>query len=317
MAVDSSGNIWFAEPGCDFQPTCGATAHRGQIGELRLPSHRIALYTLPRLPGNQPIFVTFDNRGKLWFTTPDNDKIGEFDPIKRRFVGQWPVTAGSGPWDLTFAGGRIWYTEHFGAAIGSFNPITHAHRDFTTPSADSDPYGIAAAGGLIWFTENDASVDRVAVLDTRRHDRIREYPIVVPQSGTPHMIAIGPSGDPWWTEGFSGTIGTLDPARATPGSCGTESGPCRGVRRFTLPAAGECDLGTHASGIAFDRSRHVLWLDNALTSEVGSVDPSTGAFKLVQLGGCNAHPHDGLIVSPDDVVWFDEEFANGIGKLTP
>jgi streptogramin lyase len=89
------------------------------------------------------------------------------------------------------------------------------------------------------------------------------------------------------------------------------------VRRFTLPAAGECDLGTHASGIAFDRSRHVLWLDNALTSEVASFDPSSGTFNLVQLGACNAHPHDGLVVGSGGVVWFDEEFANGIGKLTP
>src|SRR5438045_8156256 len=46
------------------------------------------------------------------------------------FVGQWPVTPGSGPWDLAFSNGQIWFTEHFGAAVGRFDPVTHAHQDF-------------------------------------------------------------------------------------------------------------------------------------------------------------------------------------------
>jgi streptogramin lyase len=317
MAVDRAGNIWFAEPGCDFEPLCDEHAHTGQIGELNPSSHEIVLRTLPRIPGNQPIFVAFDNRGKLWFTTPDNNKIGEFDPSTRRFVGQWSVTAGSAPWDLIFSRGKIWYTEYLGAAIGSFNPATHAHRDFHTPSPGAEPYAIVASRGRIWFTENNSSVDRVAVLDTRRHNEIREYPIVLPRSGTPHMIAIGPNGHPWWTEGFSSTIGTLDPALARPGSCGSVSGPCTGIRRFTLPPASGCALGSHASGIVFDRSRHLLWLTDSLTGQVGSFNPSSASFGLIKLAGCNAHPHDGLVVGQTGNVWFDEAFANRLGELAP
>lgn len=317
MAVDRSGNIWFAEPGCDFEPRCERDSPPGQIGELKRSSHKVTMYALPRRPGNQPIFLAFDHRGKLWFTTPDNSKIGEFDPAKRRFVGQWSVTPGTGPWDLTFAAGEIWYTEHFAAAVGSFNPVTHAHRDIQTPSAESEPYGIAANGSLIWFTENNAEVDRIAVLDARRHNRIREYPIVLPASGTPHMITVGPRGHPWWTEGFSGTIATLDPAVAAPGSCETSFGTCKGVRRFRVPPSRRCTMGSHISGIVFDRARHVLWLDDALGGAVGSFDPSRGSFRLTQLADCNAHPHDGLVVGHSGSVWFDEEFANGLGELIP
>lgn len=316
-AVDGSGNIWFAAPGCDFETTCGSSARRGAIGELRLPSHRFRLFHLPKIPGNQPIFVAFDNHGKLWFTTPDNGRIGEFDPARRRFIGQWLLTPGSGPWDLTFAAGRLWYTEHFGAAVGSFDPVTHKHRDFPTPSAGSGPYGIAAAKGLIWFTENSDEVDRVAVLDTRMRDRIREYPLAATPSGTPHMITIGPRGHPWWTEGFAGTIATLDPAGARPGSCGTTAGTCLGVRRFTVPPASACSLGSHTSGIMFDPARHLLWLDDALTSQVGSFDPASATFRMSQLADCNAHPHDGLALGHAGDVWFDEEFADGLGELTP
>src|SRR5438309_493419 len=33
-AIDGAGNVWFAEPGCDFAPTCSASTPPGQIGEL-------------------------------------------------------------------------------------------------------------------------------------------------------------------------------------------------------------------------------------------------------------------------------------------
>lgn len=69
-------------------------------------------YTLPKITGNQPIFVALDAAGNVWFTTPNNSMIGEFNPSTSSFVGQWPVTAGSGPWDLVFNKGVIWYTEH-------------------------------------------------------------------------------------------------------------------------------------------------------------------------------------------------------------
>jgi streptogramin lyase len=229
--------------------------------------------------------------------------IGEFSPSSRAFVGQWPVAAGSGPWDLTFAGGRIWYTEHLASAVGSFDPASHAYRDFPTPSASSNPYGIAAKGRLIWFTENNSNVGRVAALNTANKDAITEYPIALPPSGTPHMIAVDGSGHPWWTEGWSNTIATLNPATA-------------GVERFQLPLSTSCSTAAHASGIAIQSSTNLVWLDNSLTSQVGSFDPSTGTFAM-SIFDCGAHPHDGLTLDSLGKVWFDEEFANAIAELDP
>jgi streptogramin lyase len=316
-AIDGSGNVWFAEPGCDFAPTCAATTPPGQIGRVDSGSRAVTYYTLPGVPGNQPIFVAFDGSGHLWFTTPNNSMIGEFDPSTGRFIGQWPVTPGSGPWDLTVADGEIWYTEHLASAVGVFDPDTHAHRDLQTPSANSNPYGIAASGELIWFTENNSNVDRVAVLDTSEPDVISEYPIVRPLSGTPHMIVVDEDGRPWWTEGFSNTIATLNPATATPGSCGTTSGTCTGIRRFDVPPSSMCGDSAHTSGIAFQSSPDLVWLDNSLTAQVGSFTPSTGNFGMNTLSDCGAHPHDGLSLDSAGNVWFDEEFANAIGVLSP
>jgi len=319
LALDKSGDIWFAEPGCDFAPTCPAGTPPGQIGELKAFSHVVVFYTLPNIPGNQPIFLAFDRSGDLWFTTPNNSKIGEFRPSAGKFIGQWAVTAGSGPWDLTFSNRTIWYTEHLVSAVGTFSPSTHRHRDYPTPSANSNPYGIAAEHGLIWFTENNSTVDRVAVFNThKRRHAISEYQIVRPLSGTPHMIAIGPRGHPWWTEGFSNTIATLDPDSAKPGRCRTRSGTCKGVHRFPLtPATGCSTNGAHASGIAIQRSRDLVWLDNSLTAQVGSFDPRSHTFDLDTLSDCDDHPHDGLTLDSADKVWFDEEFGSAIGELTP
>src|SRR6476661_4408963 len=72
-AVDGSGNVWFAEPGCDFGPRCPANAPAGQIGKLDPAAGATSYYTLPNIPGNQPIFIAFDGSGDLWFTTPGND----------------------------------------------------------------------------------------------------------------------------------------------------------------------------------------------------------------------------------------------------
>jgi len=260
--------------------------------------------------------VAFDGSGNLWFTTPNNSMIGEFSPSSGEFVGQWPVTAGSGPWDLTFANGQLWYTEHFVSAVGRFNPTTHVHQDFQTPTANSNPYGIAASGPLVWFTENNSTVDQVAVLDTSHNNAISEYPIVQPRSGTPHLIVVGANGHPWWTEGWSNTIATLDPAAATPGSCGSASGNCTGVQRFTVPASSTCGSSTHTSGIAYDVATDRVWFDNSLTAQVGSFTPSTGTFAMTTLSDCNAHPHDGLSLDSAGNVWFGEEFANAIGELS-
>jgi streptogramin lyase len=321
LALDKRGDVWFTEAGCDFSPTCPSGTPPGQIAELKASSHRVVYHRLPNIPGNQPIFLAFDPRGNLWFTTPNNGKIGEFKPSTGRFVGQWNVTSGSGPWDLTFSRGTIWYTEHLVSAVGSFNPSTHRHRDFATPSANSNPYGIAAsAGGLIWFTEDNSTVDRVAVLNPhKRGHPISEYPIVQPLSGTPHMIAINRDGHPWWTEGFSNTIATLNPASAKPGSCPqTASGTCQGVRRFQLPPSSSClGYGSHVSGIAIQRRSGLVWLDDSLSAQVGSFSPKSHSFALETLGGCNDHPDDGLGLGFANRLWFDEEFASAVGELRP
>jgi streptogramin lyase len=320
-AMDAAGNIWFAEPGCDFAPTCASSTPPGQIGELPAGSRTPRFFTLPPITGNQPIFVALDRAGKVWFTTPNNSMIGEFNPTSQSFVGQWAVAPGSSPWDLTFANGKIWYTEHLVSAVGAFDPRTHTHTDFMTPTNNSNPYGIAASDSLIWFTENNSSVARIAMLDTSENDQISEYLIRQQLPGgaglTPHMIRVDADGHPWWTEGWVRAIGTLDPDVATPGQCGTVSsaGDCTGVTELPLPAPPSTCPSSHVSGLAVQGDSSRIWLDDSLSNQVGVYNAATNQFTLDNLS-CGVHPHDGLNLEPTLHVWWDEEFNNALGELT-
>jgi streptogramin lyase len=319
--MDAAGNVWFAEPGCDFAPTCSSSTP-GQIGELPAGSSTPRFFTLPNISGNQPIFVALDSAGNVWFTTPNNSMIGEFNPSTQSFVGQWAVTAGSGPWDLTFANGKIWYTEYLVSAVGEFDPSTRTHSDFMTPTNYSHPYGIAASGSLIWFTENNSSVARIATLDTAANNKISEYLIRAQLPGgtyglTPHMIGVdAATGNVWWTEGWVRKIGTLDPSQATPFQCGASSGNCTGVSEYALPQPSRACTGSHVSGLAVQGGGSRIWLDDSVSNQVGAYTPATNQFALANLK-CGVHPHDGLNLDLALHVWWDEENSNALGELTP
>jgi hypothetical protein len=317
-AIDAEGNVWFAEPGCDFAPTCSSSTPPGQLGVLPAGSSTPTFYPLPNITGNQPMFVTLDGAGNVWFTTPDNSMIGEFAPATKQFVGQWLVTPGSGPWDLTFHDGKIWYTEHLVSSIGEFDPLWHTYQDFPTPTANTNPYGIAARGDSIWFTENNSSVARIAVLNTDS-DAIAEYLIRASLPGvplTPHLIALDAHGNPWWTEGWVRAIGHLNVQQATPGVCAVTSGDCLGVSEHALPPPPTGCTASHTSGIAVQGGGQLIWLDDSLANQVGAFSPGTGTFTLFNLA-CGVHPHDGLNLHGSSQVWWDEEFANALGMLKP
>jgi streptogramin lyase len=314
--VDAGGNIWFTVAGCDFFD-CGPQSPAGQIGVLPADGGPPRLFQLPATSGNNPAFLTIDPGGHIWFTTPVNSMIGEFDPGAFALVGQWPVAPGSGPWDLVYSRGALWYTAHHASAIGRFDPGTHRYTTYPTPSPGSHPYGIAARGSKIWFTEDDSDVARIGVLDTADGNRIAEYQLRAQLTFdiTPHKLAIDDSGVVWFSGGWVRVIGSLDPGQARPGDCGSTGGNCAGVREYALPPAPGTCAGSHVSGIAADARTGLIWFTDSLSAQVGSFDPRTGAFNMHNLRHCDTHPHDGLSLHPSGAVWWNEEFDNSLGYL--
>jgi streptogramin lyase len=298
---------------------CTGATPPGQLGVLVKGADTPRYYTLPPVAGNQPIFVQPDASGTIWFTTPNNSRIGQFDPVTETFVGQWQVTPGTGPWDLVFAQGALWYTERFASAVGRFDPATHTNVDYQTPSPNTRPYGIAARGSRIWFAENNSSIAQLGSLDTARGNRIDEYELQ-PRPDftiTPHMLSIDDAGSVWWSGGWERSIGKLDPSRAKPGACSPVLGVCNGVSEYRLPPRPPACGASHVSGIAAQSGTTRVWLTDSLTSEIGYLDQASSAFTLRQPHDCDAHAHDGLAVDAGGRVWWTEQFRNTLNALFP
>ena len=308
---DKSGRVWVALPGCDPSPSCSNTTPPGKLG-LFDPSTStwIVRVSLPSGYG-QPLFVQVDSAGNVWFTMPVTNAIGEYNPASAT-VSQWPVpTAGGGPWDLAIdSSGNIWFTEHYVNKIGSFNPATQTFKEISTPATNSYPYGITIDhSGNVWFTENNDAVALIAEYTASAVlPKLNEYKIRNTNTAgtglTPHLIIIGPNGNPWWSEGWVSGIGTLNLSAATPG---TNNGV---TEYFYTPSCSSC--GSHTSGISAD-TLGSIWVDDSLQNTFGSISTSGGPFTFYN-SPSGGHPHDGLNVDSQNRIWFNEEFANKLAE---
>ena len=300
---NGNGNIWVALPGCDPNPTCNPTPP-GSIAVFN-PTNSSWKNVIPLPAGySQALFLAFDKNGNVWFPLFMANAIGKYNIATKQFQ-KWTVpTANAGPWDLAIdSQGVIWFTEHFTNKIGSFNPTTQQFTEIPTPAQNSQPYGITIdSSGNKWFTENNPAVALIGEYTTG--GTLLEYKIRNTYNGslTPHLITVDHDGNIWWSEGFVGKIARLVVSQAQPGTN-------NGVTEYAYPQP--CGCGTHASGIGVDNRGHV-WFTDSLEGIFGYFPVSgTGSFKVFTApDGYKAHPHDGLMVDPQNRVWFDEEFAN-------
>lgn len=323
LAFDTNGNAWVAEPNCDPNPVCGGNI-TGNIIQVNRSAFTVQHTFVEPANYSSPLFLAIDANGNIWFSEPRSNAIGELVPnATGGSWNQWRVpTANAAPFDLAFdSRGNLWFTEILANKIGEFNPSTHLFTETATPSANSKPYGITgpdSTTGAMWLTENNPTVARVASFippasGALATSSVREY--LTNSSGTgatPHLITFDRSGDIWWSEGPNGEIGRLIIAQA-------QNGTKSGVTEYRAPAPTcTAGCGTHISGIAVDSSGTV-WADDSLSARVLSFSPSSAAFTQYVVGGSessNAHPHDGLAVDSSSDVFFSEEFANKLGKIT-
>ena len=307
-AFDSMGNVWVAIPNCDPSPQCAASTPPGQL-EVFNPttSSWIATYQLPQGYA-QPLFLTFDSKGNVWFPLPMGNSIGMFNPTTNTYQ-QWPVpTPDAGPWDIAIdQQGYIWFTEHFANKIGRFDPVSQTFLEIATPASNSQPYGITVdKSNNIWFTENNSSVALIG--EYTAGGQLLEYKIrnTLPSGTlTPHLITVDPNGNIWWSEGFVAMIGELQVSQAQPGTNA-------GVTEYPYPTVCGTTINTHTSGISVD-SNGVVWFDDSEQGTIGSFpDSGTGSFSIYSVGP--SHPHDGLQVDSQNRIWFDEEVANKLAE---
>jgi virginiamycin B lyase len=292
------GYFWVAEPGCEPVPKCPAPIP-GVLGQYALSDGSFLQDFTEPTGYSSPLFVAVGADGHVWFTQPNSDALGEFDPQTMTWQ-TWPLkNDGGDPYDLVFdTSGNIWFTELAGNDIGFFNTRTHTMVENPVPTPKSEPYGITLdPHGNVWFAENGVGINQLGSFTPTPSGTVKITEHAVDAGQRPHLITADKAGNIWYSSGFTGTVGKYNPAIGTNTNFLVYTGgTCKNILTCT---------GTHISSVLADNQGNV-WFTDSLSQQVGYLIPSTGRVVARTLKA-NSHPHDGLLLDNSNRVWFTEQ----------
>ena len=256
------------------------------------------------VPGN-PHFVAVEAPGRVWFTLPDENMIGQLvvtSPAEYEVITYTIPTDASEPYDLDYADGAVWFTERAGNKIGWLDPVTGYVAEFPIlQTPDSRPAGIDVVSGsptLVWFTEQDGNnLGRLVVTSTVDY-AFTEYslPALYPNA-EPQDVCVETPESIWFTAPGVHCIGNLDPAHWNPDDA------------FTLISPGG---GSQPWAITVDRSGYP-WFTDLTGNQIGLFFPETqGDFRLYDLPAANRGPYDLAIAQ--GFAWFTERDGCHVGQ---
>jgi len=117
-------------------------------------NHYVKEYKIPT-PCTQPLAITSDAEGNLWFTQTNVGQIAKFDPITEQFTEyenpRWPQGTRSMMWGIDYSpDASLWYTDEATDGIWKFSIHNEQYErtDFPT-SADSLPQRLSIEGSQI------------------------------------------------------------------------------------------------------------------------------------------------------------------------
>jgi streptogramin lyase len=235
IAEDKGGNVWFTETDSD---RIGEIFANGTLREYQVPLGQD--YNLAsRSVG--PAGIAIDPQGTVWFTEVYANSIGSFSNGRFQQYNlngevSFPNGIAVGP------DGEIWITQHGPSFISEFNPKTGSLRTISTSVVNVTatlPYFVQVDGnGNVWFDEHygNAIAEFVASNNSLIEYRI---PSGVPDLGNlsgSFTITLSPSGQPWFTEFYTGKIGTVDLGKTLPLSIQILNSTSQGV--YTLGGKG-------------------------------------------------------------------------------
>jgi streptogramin lyase len=257
LAVGSDGNVWVAATGNIFRIT---------------PAGAVTGFPVPGDRFTQSIAAGPD--GNLWFTEPDDDRIGRITVggAVTEFLLPNPDSA---PLDIAAGSdGALWFTENGGNRIGRIS-TAGAISEFpflVDPTLDRGPEGIAAGpDGNLWFTAT--AVDRIGRITPS--GAITEFPVPTPAS-EPSRITAGPDGRMWFTELGVDRIGrvTLDPP-------GVTTGPATGITTTAATLTGSVDPNAAATSYRFEYGTTTAYGSSTAVVGAGSGDDPVSVSERV------------------------------------
>jgi virginiamycin B lyase len=192
LAVDGSGNVWFAETAAN------------RIGKLEVASGVISEYTIPTA-NSQPWEVAIGGDGTVWFTEKAGNKIGSLAPSTRAVTEYTLPTDGAEPAGIAIQGIYVWFTESAAHQIGRLKTLDGTIYEFQPDTPASAPQDIVISpGGNPWFTERAA--DQLSLFRISTLGLFIEIPVHTPSS-EPYGIAMEGDAAVWFTERSADRLG--------------------------------------------------------------------------------------------------------------
>ncbi len=202
IALDGNQNVWFTELEGN---KIGEITFAGTLSEISIPGRG----TL------EPSGITADSFGKVWFTLPGEDLIGSY--YQGNFSLQNLTGRVSTPVGIAIDHkGNLWFTQHGPSFVSEFNPQTHYLKTISTSNnslVSSLPYFCwVDSRGNIWFNEHQGNAMSEFF---PQNNTLVEYFIptrIVSEGNISFMLtsALSGSGQPWFTELWTGKIGTIN-----------------------------------------------------------------------------------------------------------
>ena len=272
----------------------------------------------------QPLAITTDPSGTVWFAESNTGKIAKFDPFTRLFTeyenAKWPKGDRAMMWGIGYADdGNIWYTDDAHHIIWKFSTADKSFSSFKYPVAEGTkafPQKLILHGDKILV--NDFDGNKIIFFDsTQSGQEIYNSSVNSPTTDTvTAALAIDSSEKIWYTawnfQTGEGNLLNYDPQ--------TSNGT-----KFNFP------LGMRApNGISVDK-QDKIWLSDTSSSFFFSFDPQSKRFtkyitsppQEVTYGN-----YSGLIKTPvtrpywnsfDEMerLWFNEQTGNSIAVFDP
>ncbi len=164
-----------------------------------------------QLVGGLPTSITPGPDGDLWFTLPQVNAIGSFNPTTHAFQTFLNPTPGALPESIA-AGpdGNLWFTTGRNS-IGTFNPTTDAFTETTVPSGNDSRSITLGPDGNLWFTEFSELGSSLLVGEINPETRaVAESTKACPTPQISRESPAAPTATLWFTD-FGGFVGSINP----------------------------------------------------------------------------------------------------------
>jgi virginiamycin B lyase len=214
LAMDSHGNIWFADQ-----------AGAGSIWEFipsLAPSAQAFKQYFTKTSNSFPYAVVVDHSDNVWFTEGTGDRVGKFPygGDNSNNMTEYPTpTSGSGPTGMAAQAGTpfLWIAETYASKIARFDTSTGTFVEFAEPM--TLPLGIAVDGnGNVWVSEHGGSTVDELVSSNSTFRKFPTSPASVASGYSmtgPATVSIDQSGRVWFLEHYANRVGLLTPSTGT------------------------------------------------------------------------------------------------------